>query len=82
MRREGDKVRMLPYLGDKEDESWYLTYPAFQIAASKKAEETPEREQLILDIMEAMVDQDGQTHISYGKNIIPYNKGVELELLP
>lgn len=42
----------------------------------------PEREKLILDIMTAMVNQKGQDHISYGKNMVPYKKDVTLELMP
>lgn len=44
--------------------------------------EDPEREKLILDIMTAMVNQQGQDHISYGKNMVPYKKDVTLELMP
>lgn len=80
--RGDDEVLLMPYFGDTEKDNWFLTYPAFQVAASKKVMEDPEREELILDIMEAMLGQDGQTHISYGKNMVPYNKNVTLELLP
>ncbi|MGN0733785.1 MAG: extracellular solute-binding protein [Emergencia sp.] len=80
--REGDRSILLPYFGATEDDNWYLTYPSFHVAASKKAMEDPEREELILRIMEAMLNQEGQNCIAYGKNMIPYNKGVELELLP
>lgn len=80
--RGNDSVQLLPYFGATENDNWYLTYPAFQIAANKTAADDPEREQLILDIMEAMMNQEGQTHIAYGKNMVPYNKGVDLELLP
>lgn len=80
--RGNDSILLLPYFGDTEKENWYLTYPAFQVAASKKIAEDPEREQLILDIMEAMMNQEGQNHIAYGKNMVPYNKNVNLELLP
>lgn len=80
--RGEDKVSLYPYFGEKESENWYLTYPAFQVAAGKKGMDDPEREKLILDIMTAMLNQEGQEKISYGKNMIPYNKNVTLELLP
>ena len=80
--RGNDEVLLLPYFGRTELDNWYLTYPAFQIAASKQGMDDPEREKLILDIMTAMVDQDGQDHISYGKNMVPYKKDVTLELMP
>ena len=72
----------MPYFGQTEQDNWYLTYPTFQIAASKKGMDDPQREKLILEIMTAMVNQQGQDHISYGKNMVPYKKDVTLELMP
>ena len=80
--RGQDKVLLMPYFGQAEQDNWYLTYPTFQIAASNKGMDDPEREKLILDIMTAMVNQQGQDHISYGKNMVPYKKDVTLELMP
>ena len=80
--RGQDEVLLVPYFGQTEQDNWYLTYPTFQIAASKKGMDDPEREKLILDIMTAMVNQQGQDHISYGKNMVPYKKDVSLELMP
>lgn len=79
--RGNDEVLLLPYFGKSENDNWYLTYPTFQIAASKKGMDNPKREKLILDIMTAMVNQQGQDHISYGKNMVPYKKDVSLELM-
>ena len=79
--RGDDEVMLLPYFGQTEQDNWYLTYPTFQIAASKKGMDDPKREKLILDIMTAMVNQQGQDHISYGKNMVPYKKDVTLELM-
>ena len=80
--REGDKSILLPYFGKTGKDNWYLTYPSFHVAASKKAMEDPKREKLLLKIMDAMLNQEGQSCITYGKNMIPYNKNVTLELLP
>ena len=80
--RGQDEVLLIPYFGQTEQDNWYLTYPTFQIAASKKGMDDPDREKLILDIMAAMVNQEGQDHISYGKNMVPYKKDVTLELMP
>lgn len=73
---------MMPYYGETEEENWYLTYPAFQVAASARAEEDPGRRELIFDIMEAMLNEEGLRHIATGQDMIAYNKGVELELSP
>lgn len=80
--RGEDEVLMMPYFGNTEKDNWLLTYPSFQIAASKNGMEDPKREALILDIMKVMLGQEGQNYISYGKNMVPYNKNVTLELLP
>ena len=80
--REGDSSILMPYFGSTERDNWYLIYPSFHVAASKAAMEDPEREELLLKIMTAMLNQEGQTHITYGKNMVPYNKDVTLELLP
>ena len=80
--RGQDEVLLLPYFGQTEQDNWYLTYPTFQIAASNKGMDDPEREKLILDIMTAIVNQQGQDHISYGKNMVPYKKDVTLQLMP
>ena len=80
--RGNDEVLLMPYYGITSNDNWYLTYPTFQIAASNKGMDDPKREKLILDIMDAMVNQQGQDHISYGKNMVPYRKDVTLELMP
>ena len=80
--RGDDEVLMMPYFGNTEKDNWILTYPSFQIAASKNGMNDSKREALILDIMEAMLSQEGQNYISYGMNMIPYNKSVTLDLLP
>lgn len=73
---------LLPYFGAAGEDSWYLTYPAFQVAASAAAEKSPQRKELILDIIEAMLSEEGLQSISNQQNMIPYNKGVEIELSP
>lgn len=78
----GPESVMMPYYGDSPEDSWYLTYPAFQVAASARAEESPERKELIFSIMEAMLSQEGLRHVANGQNMIAYNRGVELERSP
>ncbi|MCM1296114.1 MAG: ABC transporter substrate-binding protein [Muribaculaceae bacterium] len=75
-----EKAVMLPYLGEDEGNSWYLTYPIFQMAA--KAVEDPDRRQLILDIMAAMLDEEGLRHAAGSQDMIPYNRNVGLSLSP
>lgn len=79
--REGDQSVLLPYFGDTAKDNWYLTYPAFQVAACSRGMEDSEREALILDIMTAMLEEEGQQNIAHGKNMIAYNQA-SLELMP
>lgn len=78
-RDSGDPL-LMPYPGDRIEDSWYLTYPSFQAAA--KEQETEERKELILQIMTVMLGEGGLEHITTGQNMVAYNKGVQLELLP
>lgn len=73
---------LMPYYGENQEENWYLTYPAFQMAASARAQENPERKQLILDIMAAMCSEEGLRRISVNQNMVPYNSGVTIDLSP
>lgn len=78
----GEESVMMPYYGDSLEDSWYLSYPAFQVAASIRAEESPEREKLICDIITAMLSHSGLQQIADGQNMIAYNRDVKLELSP
>lgn len=71
---------LMPYYDTSTAGNWYLTYPAFQIAASSDAEKDPERQELIFRIMEAMLSQKGLEHIATGQNMIAYNKDVTLPI--
>ncbi|MCM1307744.1 MAG: ABC transporter substrate-binding protein [Butyrivibrio sp.] len=78
---ETDSV-LMPYYGDSESGNRYLTYPAFQIAASIRAEETPERKELILDILEAMLSEDGLRRIAANQNMVSYNSDISIDMSP
>lgn len=68
---------LMPFYGETKEDNWYLTYPAFQVAASVAAEADPEREKLIVDILTAMLNEEGLLHISKGENLVAYSRGVE-----
>lgn len=69
---------IIPYPGDTEDQSFYLTYPVFQAAAKKQ--DTTEREELIVEIMTAMMSEEGLNHIIPGESMVAYNKDAEMTL--
>lgn len=79
---EKQESLLMPYYGESENDNWYLTYPAFQIAASARAEESPERKQLILDIISAMLSEDGLRKISSNQNLVSYNNDITIDLSP
>lgn len=81
-KSQDGEYQLMPYFGQTPEDGWYLTYPAFQVAASKKGTDDPARRELILEILDAMLGQEGQEHIAGGKNMIPYSDGVELPLSP
>ncbi|MCM1230832.1 MAG: ABC transporter substrate-binding protein [Ruminococcus flavefaciens] len=73
---------IMPYFGTSENDNRYLTYPAFQIAANISAEENPEREQLIIDIMTAMLSEDGLRRIATNQNMVSYNSNINIDMSP
>ncbi|MCM1145751.1 MAG: ABC transporter substrate-binding protein [Blautia sp.] len=77
-----DESLLLPYFGENMEGSWYLTYPAFQVAANIQGTEDAERKELILDIMSAMLDEEGLKQITSDDTLIAYNKDVTQTLSP
>lgn len=77
-----DYCLLLPYFGETPEDSWYLTYPAFQVAANVEGTEDPERKELILDIMSAMLDEEAMKLITNDESLIAYNKDVSQTLSP
>lgn len=73
---------LLPYFGETAESSWYLTYPAFQVAANVQCAEDPEREELILNIMSAMLEEEGLKEITRDATLIAYNRDVPYTLDP
>ncbi|MCM1297341.1 MAG: ABC transporter substrate-binding protein, partial [Muribaculaceae bacterium] len=77
---QADDTAFLPFFGATAADNWYLTYPAFQVAA--KAVEDEARKELILDIMAAMLNEEGLRNIAGEQDVIPYNRTVGLTLSP
>lgn len=73
---------LLPYFGETPEDSWYLTYPTFQVAANVEGTEDPMRKELILDIMSAMLDEEAMKLITNDESLIAYNKDVPQTLSP
>ncbi|MCM1100106.1 MAG: ABC transporter substrate-binding protein [Clostridium sp.] len=69
-----DDCMLLPYFGDTAQTGWYLTYPAFQVAANAEGTEDPARKELILKVMSAMLDEEGLRRINNDETLIAYNE--------
>lgn len=74
----GDPV-LLPYFGEN-GEDWLLTYPSFQVALNKDLEQDPKRKEYAFRVLNVMLSEEGQNILSQKKDVISYNKGVELQL--
>lgn len=79
---DGMNVVFLPYFGETEADNWVLTYPSFQAAISKNAEDSDARRNAALSVLEVMLSEEGQRRIAPNHSAIPYNKDVQLELAP
>ncbi|MCM1334716.1 MAG: extracellular solute-binding protein [Bacteroides sp.] len=80
-RSEGAEMVMLPFFGETEGDNRYLTYPAFQVAAAKSAEEDLARKKLILEIMETMLSGEGLRKIAASQNMVSYSDA-QIDLSP
>lgn len=74
---EDRESALMPFYGESKEDNCYLTYPTFQVAASAAVEADPERKELIMDIMTAMLNEEGLLHITNGENLVAYNRGVK-----
>lgn len=81
-RTSENETVLMPYFGNSESDNRYLTYPAFQIAAKKLDGKTTEREKLILDIMSAMLSEDGLRKIAANQNMVSYSSEVNIDMSP
>lgn len=72
-----DKLMLLPYFGETENDNWYFSTPGYSVAMNGKLKGAGKREELALDIvrylfssevMNAMADRI-QSFVVYNKNV-------------
>lgn len=79
-KKNGMNVRMLPYFGDSEEDSWPLTYPSFNVSVNKEVSGSESRESLCMKVLDVMFSEKAQNILAGEHNMIPYNDGVTLKL--
>lgn len=75
-------VVMLPFYGETENDNWILTYPTYQVAVSKKVEESSSKKQTVLDMVSFMLSKEGEEAIVLGAPLLSYTSTNQLELSP
>lgn len=75
-----ENVVFLPYFGETEQDNWVLTYPSFQVAASKGADSSDEHREAVLAVLEVMLSDEAQSIIAQEHSAVSYSKDVDLEL--
>lgn len=75
-----ENVVFLPYFGETEQDNWVLTYPSFQVAASKGADSSDEHREAVPAVLEVMLSDEAQSIIAQEHSAVSYSKDVDLEL--
>ena len=79
-REVGIDAVMLPYFGETAEDNWILTYPAFQVAVNKSVGQDEEKQEVVMQILEAMLSEEGQKHVAAGNAMLSYNKNVDFQM--
>lgn len=79
-REAGINAVMLPYYGKTKEDSWILTYPAFQVAVNNEVELDEKKKVAINRVLEAMLSEEGQKHVAAGNAMLTYNKNVDFQV--
>lgn len=80
---DGEHYAALPFFGEREEDSWLYTYPAFSLAMSKDMAEDGERREAGQQVLEVMLSPEAQAVLNQsGMGLISYNKDIQLPLSP
>lgn len=79
--KEGTKYAVIPCLGETADDQTLYTYPVFETAISKKAEEDPDKKEIVNQILDVMYSEEAQQILAQGTDaLISYNEGISLPI--
>lgn len=81
MNDMGIEAVFLPYYCD-DGEEWILTYPAFQVAVNREAEEDDSKYEAVMKVLDTMVSDGAQKALSGGMDVLSYSRSVNLEMSP
>ena len=70
---------ILPYFGETSQDNWVLTYPMCQLAVSRTVEEDETKKAAVMDVLMAILSEEGQKHVAAGTSVLSYNKEVKID---
>ena len=70
---------ILPYFGETSQDNWVLTYPMCQLAVSRTVEEDEAKKAAVMDVLMAILSEEGQKHVAAGTSVLSYNKEVKID---
>ena len=74
----GMDLEILPYFGDKQN--FLLTYPIFNVAVSKKVEESEKKEEAAWKVLSAMASEETQKLLNkHTDGLVPYQRDISFE---
>ena len=76
----GINAVMLPYFGETTEDNWLLTYPSCQVAINKNVGQDQEKNDSVMQVLEAMFSEEGQRHIAVENASLSYNKNVDMKI--
>ncbi|MGN0466938.1 MAG: extracellular solute-binding protein [Lachnospiraceae bacterium] len=79
-KEEGLNTVMLPYFGETAQDNWLLTYPTCQVAVNKNVSQDKEKNDAVMQVLEAMFSEEGQHHVASDNAVLSYNKNVNIEI--
>lgn len=79
-KEEGMNTVMLPYYGETSGDNWLLTYPSCQVAVNKDVAQDKEKNDAVMQVIEAMFSEEGQRRVAIDNAVLSYNKNVNIEI--
>ncbi len=76
-----NKLLLLPYFGETEDDNWYFSTPGYSIAMNGKLKGAGKREELALDIVRYMFSSEVMNAMADRiQSFVVYNKDVNVDV--
>lgn len=79
LNSKGMNCVMLPFFGETQNDNWVLTYPMCQLAVAKHVGEDAVKKQAVLNVLNAIFSEEGQTLLSSGASVLTYSQTFNFE---